>query len=596
MTADGEPGRPSGLKTAGRILADLWWTLAPLFVPALGILLIASLAWSWPATLLAFLVVGVVVGAGLLRLWRRASRRAIRTVATTPPYLFLGGLLLIVAVSGLAFVLLDGDQQFVDSYDWWSRALVAAGFVLWTLAALLRLPIFATTPWRRIFALVFAVALVRYYLGLFVGGDTDLTLADHATWGLLLVALLGIVWSRERSHRAPRTTWKTGDYGSAAALLAAGVFVVAGSVAMNSDPPIKRVKLRFEVVKASDFDTPPDITPWIDDPETLARRFSPRLELTDGQRWTPMAVGGYLSDADLYDQRERVIKPPPLAPDDLKRNCPAEKPLCFEITIHCSLKQSDEGDCEDGPKGDGRTGVAYARVVQKSELDADEAAKVFSPDSPYEDLAVLVQYWLFYYYDDWQARTIFGQLRQGHEADWEVVTMGFSTKEPLFVALSAHCAGTWLPWKDMRLAKLSAEPTHPMVAVAEGSQALYHDPEDNIPPNWARCNGVSQTYVETANLAYKIRDRTGVSSVLELGLEMVDEDTPEMSFPGYWGRHNTTQFETAFGKTYELEKEGPGPESPARKTDWLTPVHEIFCTRGWKWVGEGRRPKNSCET
>ena len=107
---------------------------------------------------------------------------------------------------------------------------------------------------------------------------------------------------------------------------------------------------------------------------------------------------------------------------------------------------------------------------------------------------------------------------------------------------------------------------------------------------------MSETYVETANLAYKIRDRTGVSSVLQLDLEMVDEDTPEMSFPGYWGRHNTTQFETAFGRVYELEKEGHGPESPAQKSDWTTPVHEIFCTRGWKWVGEGRRPKASCGT
>jgi hypothetical protein len=107
---------------------------------------------------------------------------------------------------------------------------------------------------------------------------------------------------------------------------------------------------------------------------------------------------------------------------------------------------------------------------------------------------------------------------------------------------------------------------------------------------------VSETYVETANLAYKIRDRTGVSSVLQLDLEMVDEGTPEMSFPGWWGRHNTTQFETAFGRTYELEKEGHGPESPAQKSDWKTPVHEIFCTRGWKWAGEGRRPKTSCGT
>ena len=502
----------------------------------------------------------------------------------------------IVLLSALVFVGLASREEFVDGYDLWSRVLVTAGFVLWALAFILRLPVFATSTCRRLLAVAFAIVFMRYFLWLFVGGDTALTIFDHLIWAGLLTGLLALCAIDERSQGAPETGWTTGDFGLVAALLAAVVFVVAGGVAMHSDPPIKRVKLAFKVLKAKDLSTPPDISAWTDDPERLARRFSPVLEITDKQRWKPTDVRDYLENADLYDHRDRVIQPPPLDEADLDRRCPPGAPrLCFELTIHCSLDQSDDETCEDGPDGDGEAGVAYARLVRRDRLDDGQAARLFPREGPYHStLEILLQYWLFYYYDDWQARTIFGQLRQGHEADWEVITIGFSATHPLFVALSAHCAGTWLPWENVRLAGLTKRPTHPMVAVAEGSQANYHDPSANIPPNWARCNGVSQAEVEAANLAYKIRDRTGVGDVLDLDVRLVTDDSPEIRFPGVWGRHNVTRFETAFQRRYELEREHDGPESPAYKPEWSRPVHEIFCTPEWKWVGLGPRLRYEC--
>jgi hypothetical protein len=207
---------------------------------------------------------------------------------------------------------------------------------------------------------------------------------------------------------------------------------------------------------------------------------------------------------------------------------------------------------------------------------------------------VVVQYWLFYYYDDWRARTLFGWLRQSHEADWEAVTIGFSTRKPLFVALSSHCGGTWLNWKDVRVAGLTLAPLHPIVGVAQGSQANYHEPRANTAPdNWARCAGIPSRSVSAASFAYNIRDRTGVSTALHLAhLEPVDDDTAPMNFKGFWGLNGAANFETAFGREHPLSEDKRGPRSPPLQPLWIDPVGTIFCEkkRKWRYAGPGRSP------
>ena len=106
-------------------------------------------------------------------------------------------------------------------------------------------------------------------------------------------------------------------------------------------------------------------------------------------------------------------------------------------------------------------GTAYTRVVyDRDEADTPAGAAPLGESErpkgiqslrqvpgPYQK--VLVQYWLFYYYDDWIARgRSSASLRQSHEADWEVVTVGFDDREPLFVSFSSHCGGTWVPWRS----------------------------------------------------------------------------------------------------------------------------------------------------
>src|SRR5205085_12621349 len=90
--------------------------------------------------------------------------------------------------------------------------------------------------------------------------------------------------------------------------------------------------------------------------------------------------------------------------------------------------------------------VVYAHVLRHGR-DSDAAAFVPRPKIGKELVSTLVEYWLFYPYDRWQAPTAMGLLTQQHEADWEAVVVGFGRDRPLFVAYSAHCGGTWVGWR-----------------------------------------------------------------------------------------------------------------------------------------------------
>ena len=610
------------------LLRGLWSVFRPMFIPIVGIALIGSFngppAAPFVASGLALLFIVVLAWPS-----NRANRQALLDAVVSLPLLVFGLALVAVAVFG---VLAPAENRFVDEYDFLSRAFVTVGFVLWGAVFVLRLFGFARTPARVFLALVLFAVYARYFSSLFLSGDRLPTTSDHVVWGGLLLASVAVVYLLERSGGGPgdRAGWakRLHVYGLRAAILAGLAFPLAGLMGLWSDPAIHRVQVRdLHEAKAREL-SPPDVARWVDDPERLAKEFSPVLELTDDQRWLPIDVEQYLDNAELFLRRPqpargrplapRLIQEAPLRPADLARECPSGmKGLCFELTVHCSVQESDDTDCEHGeanpPRGQVTRGTAYVRVLYRDELKAPRGRKAERElerarrdkafgrrgavtYGPYHrELAVIVQYWLFYYYDDWKAKTLFGELRQAHEADWEVVTVGLSRTRPLFLGLSAHCGGTWLPWDDVTIAGPPLGMSHPVVGVAEGSQANYHKPEANIPPsNWARCAKLPLD-VSTLSLGYKVRDRTGVYTVLTLAdLEPVDDDSPIVTFPGYWGRHSTAQFFTAFDRPYELQSEGFGPQSPRHQRLWHDTVLKTFCDKAFKQVGGGRKLPERC--
>jgi hypothetical protein len=95
---------------------------------------------------------------------------------------------------------------------------------------------------------------------------------------------------------------------------------------------------------------------------------------------------------------------------------------------------------------------------------------------PGDSKHTVVQYWLFYYFDEWSNL---------HEGDWELVELVFpdySSEELVktgipseFAAYSQHQAGQRLSWAEMQSKGLISD-THPKVYVGRGSHANYFTP------------------------------------------------------------------------------------------------------------------------
>jgi hypothetical protein len=151
----------------------------------------------------------------------------------------------------------------------------------------------------------------------------------------------------------------------------------------------------------------------------------------------------------------------------------------------------------------------------------------------------VLQYWLFFYYNDWWNK---------HEADWEVVMVYLdAADQPLAVACSSHLSGTWRPWA-------AVEPTgsgekHPMVFVARGSHALYFNVAGGthyavLRQPWAVFDFSGQLLVRGSKDAVgpPIQDPDQYRlEVIPRGAEKIEETEPAwpdwwwLQFAGRWG-------------------------------------------------------------
>jgi hypothetical protein len=290
----------------------------------------------------------------------------------------------------------------------------------------------------------------------------------------------------------------------------------------------------------------------VTDDAELAETYMPVLAFTEGQRWKPIRVDGYLRQAILIGPHggEREID----GLSDLRRHCPGLTPIpCYHLTIRC--KEGGEPcaqalDPDEIPVGRRiEDGVTYVRVVRADSPPKDGTANVFRDVGPYgEDLSILIQYWFFYYYDDWRRPVLAGELIQQHEADWEAVMVGLSDERPLFVAYSSHCGGSWTSWEKVRVDEELQPGTRPLVAVAEGSQANYPDADQDRAPDWVGCSKkLPRGTAGLVSYASNIRDDTGYAWRWEPQAAIpVDATTPPMSFPGTWGRNERVELKGFF--------------------------------------------------
>ncbi len=268
------------------------------------------------------------------------------------------------------------------------------------------------------------------------------------------------------------------------------------------------------------------------DAEALLRRFEPVIRSTKGDKFYPMDVEPYIRACSLWVQRPGEEAVCVVPSGKLTLESIAQQPLDESGAVHF-LKFTDLRDVkrpgsrgarlnvfrrraarsfkesrEAFRAGRGRlarvgyvsrfvdalysiTLLARGRVPGESAAAASIAyARIMTEHEHYkyhgrvvrQDGWVILQYWLFYPFNDWRSG-FFGA--NDHEADWETVFVYLSESEtgemsPEWVAYAAHdFTGDNLRrrWDDPEVEKVG---DHPVVYVGAGSHASYYAPGEYL--------------------------------------------------------------------------------------------------------------------
>jgi hypothetical protein len=503
------------------------------------------------------------------------------------------GLPLLIIVGALV-VVVYGTVSYAINTDATSRLLFGVAATLLAIATVLRILGFART-WPR--AATAAAALGLFWtLGASVGllpgdgGTTGWAIAFGVCLGVTaIVEVLTSIFVPQRSRVAialetPVVARWIADQLAVAGLALAGLSAILLLAAVITATRAGGAQEHRDGLRAGLPPTPPAQQ---SDPQ-LAATYAPVLLFTADQRLMPTTVDAYLGNATLtdWDGRTRRVQ----TPADLPDSCP--HPIstpCFKLAQDCA-QQPDPVACADAlpdPK------AVYVRVARRSQWAgctpgktcADGSPNPFTTTGDYApDTSIIVQYWFFYPYNDWEADTAVGQLKEIHAADWEAVTVGLSDTRPLWAAYSAHCAGTYADWDDVRVAPSDPARLRPLVAVAIGSQANYRVAEEQRVPNFAECSGVKRDQLKLVSYAANIRDTTGDAQTWTPAagdLRLVDATTPPMNFAGTWAPNASMRLDSLH-KSLSLGKPGAGPASPPLQKLWRTPMKEVFGGGAWK--------------
>jgi hypothetical protein len=406
-------------------------------------------------------------------------------------------------------------------------------------------------------------------------------------------------------------------------LVAVGIScaLVLGLASLTRANPIDRqiaalqgLRLELDSIgQTAPLDIPPP-TNWADD-AWVAETFEPVLLFHDKETWFPTSVENYLQRAQLVELRgdKRIEFGTARSLAYLETlgaktgRCP--KRLCLQLTIDCVFN-SDRA-CGDQPE-EGRDLAIYWRVVRRDD-ERGGAPSWLTRERlegyPYKNVTMVIQYWLFYYFD--HLPTLYESLGQWHEGDWEMVMVGLEKTRPTFVAFSAHCGGTVVPWGTARVD--TARHSRILVHVGRGSHANYPAGADSSVVRDIRTfdcfdlGGADASGFGLATVAQPaaewlfdrgerysfgfdfLSDRLappGLEAKL-VPMEQVGSDGSRLAslvarFPGHW----------ASGNFIGGKRIGTGPDSPGCKPLWNDPLWEVFC-QPKKWIVErfGRCPR-----
>lgn len=198
----------------------------------------------------------------------------------------------------------------------------------------------------------------------------------------------------------------------------------------------------------------------------------------------------------------------------------------------------------------------YAKTAARLHAQAKYANRVYGHARRDRTGRLWLQYWLFYYYNDFR---ILGEFLSGgkHEGDWELVQIELADDErPTRAVFSQHREAEVQPW-----AKVVKHGARPLVYVARGSHANYFGPGLHSTGHWF--------------------DRAdGKGPRIDPTLEVVELDTPKwLHWPGRWG---------------DTKAAGPldsnSPTSPGSRPHWKDPLALIDRTTPTKAAAKPPAP------
>ena len=175
--------------------------------------------------------------------------------------------------------------------------------------------------------------------------------------------------------------------------------------------------------------------------------------------------------------------------------------------------------------------TVYAHVVQQQGVD-DQLA---------------VQYWIYWYYNDWNNK---------HESDWEMVQVLFDAStveealatDPASVGYAQHEGGERADWEA---SKLQREGSRPVVFSSAGSHASYYSSALYLGRRGSEGFGCDNTDGPSDRIDPEV-------VVLPDAVDDADDPLAWLAFEGRWGERQSGPFN--------------GPTGPAAKDRWLEPV------------------------
>ena len=275
-----------------------------------------------------------------------------------------------------------------------------------------------------------------------------------------------------------------------------------------------------------------------DDALQLAERYSPIVMVSPqdgpcdsgGEAFAPMSVDLVLDN-----------------PDVLLRQAGVGDPVVERGPSAASLFGRGEGFFLDFPGLALEPGCVYERDYR---ADSSRQAPVVyahiatQPDAPGR---LAVQYWLYWYYNDWNNK---------HESDWEFIQVLFDASEiaealsedPVSVGYAQHEGGERSAWSD---GKLGRDETHPRVFSSRGSHASYFERAVLLGRNGSQGFGCDTTADNTTELRPNVE-------LLPDSVILATDDYAWLGFTGRWGERASGPFN--------------GPTGPNTKSRWERPI------------------------